>query len=55
MAVEQVESGALVVQRYMTVDVHGHFDSRVPNDLHHDPWTNPEREQEADTAVPQIM
>jgi hypothetical protein len=55
MAVQQVEGGALVVQRHMTVDVHGHFDSRVSDDFITIPWMNPEREQEADTAGAQVM
>jgi hypothetical protein len=51
LVIELVESLALGVEVDVSVEVHGHFDRAVANDLHDDARVDAEAEQQGDAGV----
>ena len=50
-----IERGALGAEVDTVVDVHGHHDDAVADDLHDDAWVDAEREQQRDAGVAQAV
>jgi len=48
--VKIIQSPPLGLKIDVSVDVHGHFDSAVTDDLHHDSWVDPHRQQQTDAG-----
>jgi hypothetical protein len=55
LGVQPAEGFAPGVERDVAVDVHGHFDGAVADDLQDDPGMDPEGEQQAHAGVPEVV